>query len=86
MLPWRGTNMRDVECWHVFDRVFWFVGVMCLVFSLNGLDESGDGFRATLGPNNRERTEETTRDIVEGCESVANVLGHDNATRLSGTV
>ncbi len=43
MRPWRGTIMHDVECRRVFDRVFGFVGVN-LVFSLNGLDESGDGF------------------------------------------
>ena len=34
----------------------------------------------------RAGTEETTRDIVEGCEGVASGLGHDNAMCLSGTV
>ena len=66
--------MHDVECRRVFDRVFGFVGVM-IVFSLNGLGESGCGFWATLVPNNRAGTEETTRDIVEGCEALSVALG-----------
>ena len=73
-----GAGVFSIECLGLW--------VSCLVVSPNGLDESGDGFRATLVPNNRERTEETTRDIVEGSEGVVSGLGHDNATCLSGAV
>ena len=74
-----GAGVFSIECLGLW--------VSCLVVSPNGLDESlGDGFRATLVPNNRERMEETTRDIVEGCEGVASGLGHDTATCLSGAV
>ena len=34
----------------------------------------------------REGMEEMTRDVVEGCETVASRLRHDNATWLSGAV
>ena len=57
-----------------------------LVFSLNVLDESGCGFRATLVSNNRERTEDMAKDVVEGYEGVVGDLGQDNATCLSGAV
>ena len=57
-----------------------------LVFSLNVLNEFGVGFEATLVPHNREGTEETTRDVVEGCEGVTSGLGQDNATCLSSAV
>ena len=69
----------------VLDRVYWFVGGR-LCFPLNGLGESGCGVWATLVPNNREGTEETTRDVVEGSEGIISNLGHDNATCLSGAV
>ena len=46
-----------------------------LVFSLNVLNEFGVGFEATLVPHNREGTEETTRDVVEGYEGVVSGLG-----------
>ena len=36
---------------------------------------SGVGFWATLKRNNREGTEETTRDVVEGYEGVVSGLG-----------
>ena len=39
-----------------------------------------------LVSNNREGTEERTRDVVEGYEGVASGLGQDNATCLSGAV
>ena len=73
-----GAGVLSIECFGLW--------VSSLVFSLNGLNESGDGFRATLVPNNRERTEETTRDIVEDSEGVVSGLGHDTATCLSGAV
>ena len=57
-----------------------------LVFSLNGLDESGCGLWATLVPNNRDGTEKRTRDVVEGSEGIVSRLGHDIATCLSGAV
>ena len=57
-----------------------------LVFSLNVLNEFGVGFEATLVPHNREGTEETTRDIVNGYEGIGSDLGQDNATCLSGAV
>ena len=57
-----------------------------LVFSLNVLNEFGVGFEATLVPHNREGTEETTRDVVEGYEGVASGLRYVNATCLSGAV
>ena len=57
-----------------------------LVFSLNGLDDSGCGFRATLVSNNRERTEDMAKDVVEGYKGVASYLGQDNSTCLSGAV
>jgi hypothetical protein len=60
--------------------------VVSLVFSLNVLVNSGDGFWATLVSNNREGTEETTRDIVNGYEGIGSDLGQDNATCLSGAV
>ena len=75
---WCGTNIHDVEYRHVLDRVFWFVGVTGLVFSLNGLDESGCGLWATLVSNNREGMDERTRNVVEGSEGVVSGLGHDN--------
>jgi len=36
--------------------------------------------------NNREGTEDTTRDVGEGSEGVISGLGHDNATCLSSAV
>ena len=36
--------------------------------------------------NNREGTEETTRNVVEGYEGTAFGLGDDNTTCLSGAV
>ena len=57
-----------------------------LVFSLNVLNEFGVGFEATLVPHNREGTEETTRDVVEGYEGVTSGLEYDHATCLSGAV
>ena len=59
-----------------------------LVFSLNGLDESGSGcgLWATLVPNNREGMKERTRNVVEGSEGAVNRLGHDNTTCLSVAV
>ena len=68
----------SIECFGL-----WVSG---LVLSLDVLVESGDGFRATLVTNNREGTEEKTRDIVDGCEGIASGLVHDNATCLSGAV
>ena len=61
----------------------WVAG---LVFSLNGLDESGCGLWATLVPNNHERTGKRTINVVEGSEGVISGLGHDTATCLSGAV
>ena len=55
--------MFSIECFG-----FW---VSSLVFSLNGLGESGCGFWATLVSNNREGTDGTTRDVVEGCEALS---------------
>ena len=43
-------------------------------------------FNFALVPNNREGTEESTRNVVEGSESVLNRLGHVNATCLNGAV
>ena len=63
-----------IECFGL-----WVAG---LVFSLNGLDESGCGLWATLVPNNREGMEKRTRDVVEGCEGVPSGLGHNNAQRV----
>ena len=77
--------MHDVECRRIFDRVFWFVGVRSC-FSLNGLDESGCGLRATLVSNNREGSEDMARNVVEGCEGVVGGLGQNTATCLSGAV
>ena len=57
-----------------------------LVFSLHGLVESGCGLWAILVSNNREGTEERTRDVVDECEDVVSSLGHDKATRLSDAV
>ena len=68
----------SIECFGL-----WVAG---LVFSLNGLDESGCGLWATLVPNNREETETRTRNVVEGSEGVVNRLGHDNTTCLSNDV
>ena len=68
----------SIECFGL-----WVSG---LVFSLNGLDESGCGLWATLVPNNRDGTEKSTRDVVEGSEGVVNRLGHDNTTCLSNDV
>ena len=70
--------MVSIECFGL-----WVSG---LVFSLNGLDESGCGFWATLVSNNRERTEDMAKDVVEGYEGVASYLGQDNSTCLSGAV
>ena len=70
--------MFSIECFGL-----WVAG---LVFSLNGLDESGCGLWATLVSNNRERTEDMTRDVAEGYEGVFSSLGYDIATRLSGAV
>ena len=61
-------------------------GCQVLFSSLNVLGESGSGFWATLVSNNREGTEERTRDVVEGYEGVVSDLGQDNATCLSGAV
>ena len=58
----------------VLDRVYWFVGGR-LCFPLNGLGESGFGFWASLVSNNREGTEETTSDVVEGYEVFPVALG-----------
>ena len=59
-----------------------------LCFSLNGLGEvnlavDSDNF---LMSNNREGTEERTRDVVEGYNGIASGLGQGNATCLSGAV
>ena len=63
--------MRDVECRRIFDRVFWFVGVRsCFLSEWATVDESVCGFWATLVSNNRERTEELPRDVVEGYEDI----------------
>ena len=70
--------MFSIECFGL-----WVAG---LVFSLNGLDESGCGLWATLVPNNREGMKERTRNVVEGSESVVSGLGHANPTCLSGAV
>ena len=76
--------MHDVEYRCVCDRFgLWVAG---LVFSLNGLDDSGCGLWATLVPNNRDGTEKSTRDVVEGSECVVSGLGHDHATWLRGAV
>ena len=56
------------------------------VFSLNVWGESGCGFWATLVSNNRERTEDMTRDVAEGYEGVFSSLGYDIATCLRGAV
>ena len=50
------------------------------------LNEFGVGFEATLVPHNREGTEETTRDVVEGYEGGVSGRGQDNASCLSGAV
>ncbi len=47
---------------------------------------SGVGFWATLKRNNREGTEERTKDVAESGEGVVSGLGQDNATCLSGAV
>ena len=70
--------MFSIECFGLW--------VLSLVFSLNVLVDSGDGFWATLVSNNREGTEETTRDVVEGYEGVGSGLEQDNTTCLSGAV
>ena len=62
-----GAGVFSIECLGL-----WVSG---LVFSLNGLGEFGCEFWATLVPNNRAGTEETTRDIVEGCEALLVALG-----------
>ena len=61
-------------------------GCQVYVFSLNGLDESDCGFWSTLVSNNRERTEDMTRDVAEGYEGVFSSLGYDHAMCLSGAV
>ena len=68
----------SIECFGL-----WVAG---LVFSLNGLDDSGSGLWATLVPNNREGMKERTRNVVEGSEGVTSGFGHDNAAWLSGAV
>jgi hypothetical protein len=78
--------MHNIEGRRVFDRVFWFVGGKSCFLSQCVLVNSGDGFWATLVSNNREGTEETTRDIVNGYEGIGSDLGQDNATCLSGAV
>ena len=70
--------MFSIECFGLW--------VLSLVFSLNVLVDSRDGFWATLVSNNREGTEETTRDVVEGYEGVASGLRYVKATCLSGAV
>ena len=70
--------MFSIECFGL-----WVAG---LVFSLNGLDESGCGLWATLVPNNREGTEEMTKAVAKGYEGVASGLGHGTAACLSGVV
>jgi hypothetical protein len=70
----------------VFSFACFGLWVSGLVFSLNVLDESGCGFRATLVSNNRERTEDMAKDVVEGYEGVASSLGQDNSKCLSGAV
>ena len=72
------VSVVSIECFGL-----WVSG---LVFSLNGLDESRCGFWATLVSNNRERTEDMPRDVVEGYEGVASYRGQDNSTCLSGAV
>ena len=78
--------MHDIGCWRVFDRVFWFVGVTGLVFSLNVLVEFGVGFWTTLVSNNCEGTDAMARDVVEGYDGVVGDLGQDNPMCLSGAV
>ena len=73
-----GAGVFSIKCFGL-----WVSG---LCFLLNVPNEFGDGFWATLVPNNREVTEETTRDVVEGSEGIVSNLGHDNATCLSGAV
>ena len=70
--------MFSIECFGL-----WVAG---LVFSLNGVDESGSGLWATLVPNNREGMKERTRNVVEGSEGINIGLVHDNKTCLSGAV
>ena len=70
--------MFSIECFGL-----WVSG---LVFSLNGLDESGCGLWATLVPNNREGMEERARDVVESSEGLVSRIDHVNATCLSGAV
>ena len=67
-----------IECFGL-----WVAG---LVFSLNGLGESGCGLWATLVPHSRDGTEKSTRNVVEGSKGVVNRLGHVNATCSSGAV
>ena len=73
-----GIGVFSIECFGL--------GVAGLVFSLNGLDESGCGLWATLVPNNREGMKERTRNVVEGSEGINIGLVHDNKTCLSGAV
>ena len=70
--------MFSIECFGL-----WVAG---LVFSLNGLGESGCGLWASLVPNNREGMKERTRNVVDGSEGVVSRPGHDNSTCLSGAV
>ena len=78
--------MHDYECRRELDRVFWFVGVSGLVFSLDVLVESGCEFRATLVSNNRKGTEAMARDVVDGSKDVVGGLRQDNTTCLSNAV
>ena len=73
-----GAGVFSIECFGL-----WVSG---LVFSLNVLDESGDGFWATLVSNNCEGTDAMARDVVDGSKGVVDDLGQDNATCLSGAV
>ena len=70
--------MFSIECFGL-----WVAG---LVFSLNGLDDSGCGLWAILVPKNREGMKQRTRDVVKGSEGVVSRLGRDNTTCLSGAV
>ena len=73
-----GIGVFSIECFGL-----WVAG---LVFSLNGLDESGCGLLATLVPSNREGRKEYTRNVVECSEGVVSGLEYDNSTCLSGAV
>ena len=73
-------------CAGVFSIECFGLWVLSLVFSLNVLVDSGDGFWATLVSNNCEGTDAMARDVVDGYEGVVGDLGQNNATCLSGAV